>query len=35
MRTGEGKNFTIVLSAYLNALEERGVHCCTVNDYFG
>ena len=26
MRTGEGKTLTIVLSAYLNALEEKGVH---------
>ena len=33
MRTGEGKTLTIVLAAYLNALEERGVHIVTVNDY--
>jgi preprotein translocase subunit SecA len=33
MRTGEGKTLTIVLSAYLNALEEQGVHVVTVNDY--
>tara|TARA_B100001741_G_scaffold250980_1_gene212736 strand:+ start:2460 stop:5006 length:2547 start_codon:yes stop_codon:yes gene_type:complete len=33
MRTGEGKTLTIVLSAYLNALEEKGVHVVTVNDY--
>ena len=33
MRTGEGKTLTIVLSAYLNALEEKGVHIVTVNDY--
>ncbi len=33
MRTGEGKTLTIALSAYLNALEERGVHVVTVNDY--
>ena len=33
MRTGEGKTLTIVLAAYLNALEERGVHVVTVNDY--
>ena len=26
MRTGEGKTLTIALSAYLNALEEKGVH---------
>ncbi len=33
MRTGEGKTLTIVLAAYLNALEGRGVHVVTVNDY--
>ena len=33
MRTGEGKTLTIVLSAYLNALQEKGVHVVTVNDY--
>ena len=33
MRTGEGKTLTIALSAYLNALEEKGVHIVTVNDY--
>ncbi len=33
MRTGEGKTLTIVLSAYLNALYEKGVHIVTVNDY--
>ena len=33
MRTGEGKTLTIVLTAYLNALNERGVHIVTVNDY--
>ena len=33
MRTGEGKTLTIVLAAYLNALEEKGVHIVTVNDY--
>jgi len=33
MRTGEGKTLTIVLSAYLNALEDKGVHVVTVNDY--
>ena len=33
MRTGEGKTLTIVLAAYLNALEEKGVHVVTVNDY--
>ena len=33
MRTGEGKTLTIALSAFLNALEEKGVHVVTVNDY--
>ena len=33
MRTGEGKTLTIALSAYLNALTEKGVHIVTVNDY--
>ena len=33
MKTGEGKTLTIVLAAYLNALEESGVHIVTVNDY--
>ncbi len=33
MKTGEGKTLTIVLAAYLNALEKRGVHIVTVNDY--
>ena len=33
MRTGEGKTLTIVLAAYLNALEGKGVHVVTVNDY--
>tara|TARA_Y100000591_G_scaffold237333_2_gene208029 strand:- start:565 stop:3102 length:2538 start_codon:yes stop_codon:yes gene_type:complete len=33
MRTGEGKTLTIALSAYLNALEQKGVHVVTVNDY--
>jgi len=33
MKTGEGKTLTIVLSAYLNALEKKGVHIVTVNDY--
>ena len=33
MRTGEGKTLTIALSAYLNALNEKGVHIVTVNDY--
>ena len=33
MRTGEGKTITCVLPAYLNALEGKGVHVVTVNDY--
>ena len=33
MRTGEGKTLTIALTAYLNALYEKGVHIVTVNDY--
>ncbi len=33
MRTGEGKTLVATLSAYLNALPERGVHIVTVNDY--
>ena len=33
MRTGEGKTITIALAAYLNALEGKGVHVVTVNDY--
>jgi len=33
MKTGEGKTLTIALAAYLNALQERGVHIVTVNDY--
>jgi preprotein translocase subunit SecA len=33
MRTGEGKTLTIALTAYLNALESKGVHIVTVNDY--
>jgi len=33
MRTGEGKTLTIALAAYLNALNENGVHIVTVNDY--
>ncbi|MSP10511.1 MAG: preprotein translocase subunit SecA [Pelagibacteraceae bacterium] len=33
MRTGEGKTLTIVLAAYLNALNQKGVHIVTVNDY--
>ncbi len=33
MKTGEGKTLTIALAAYLNALEKKGVHVVTVNDY--
>ncbi|MDR3079025.1 MAG: preprotein translocase subunit SecA [Rickettsiales bacterium] len=33
MKTGEGKTFVAVFSAYLNALEGKGVHIVTVNDY--
>jgi len=33
MRTGEGKTLTSVLALYTNALEGKGVHLVTVNDY--
>ena len=33
MRTGEGKTLAATLSAYLNALEGKGVHIVTTNDY--
>ena len=33
MRTGEGKTLTSLLPAYLNALDGKGVHIVTVNDY--
>ena len=33
MKTGEGKTLVATLAAYLNALEEKGVHIVTVNDY--
>ena len=33
MKTGEGKTLSIALTAYLNALDEKGVHVVTVNDY--
>ena len=33
MRTGEGKTLVSTLPAYLNALEGKGVHIITVNDY--
>src|SRR5713101_8317810 len=33
MKTGEGKTLVAVLPLYLNALEGKGVHLVTVNDY--
>ena len=33
MKTGEGKTLTAVLPAYLNAIEGKGVHIVTVNEY--
>ncbi|MCJ7589678.1 MAG: preprotein translocase subunit SecA, partial [Candidatus Aminicenantes bacterium] len=33
MKTGEGKTLVATLPAYLNALEGKGVHIVTVNDY--
>lgn len=33
MKTGEGKTITSVLPVYLNALDGRGVHVVTVNEY--
>jgi len=33
MKTGEGKTLTATLSLYLNALENKGAHLVTVNDY--
>ncbi len=33
MKTGEGKTLTSTLAVYLNALEGKGVHIVTVNDY--
>ncbi|APT93088.1 preprotein translocase subunit SecA [Corynebacterium phocae] len=33
MATGEGKTLTALLPSYLNALEGKGVHIVTVNDY--
>ncbi|WP_116114127.1 preprotein translocase subunit SecA [Austwickia chelonae] len=33
MKTGEGKTLVATLPSYLNALEGRGVHVITVNDY--
>lgn len=33
MKTGEGKTLTCTLAVYLNALQGKGVHVVTVNDY--
>ncbi|MFO0954230.1 MAG: hypothetical protein U0835_24345 [Isosphaeraceae bacterium] len=33
METGEGKTLVATLPAYLNALQGKGVHVVTVNDY--
>lgn len=33
MKTGEGKTLTATMAVYLNALEEKGVHIVTVNEY--
>ena len=33
MKTGEGKTLVSTFPAYLNALEGKGVHIVTVNDY--
>jgi len=33
MKTGEGKTLVATLPVYLNALEDKGVHVITVNDY--
>ncbi|WP_027123722.1 preprotein translocase subunit SecA [Mycoplasmoides pirum] len=33
MMTGEGKTLTLFLAAYVNALEKKGVHIVTVNEY--
>ncbi len=33
MKTGEGKTLAATLPVYLNALEDKGVHVITVNDY--
>lgn len=33
MRTGEGKTLTAISAIYLNALQKRGVHVVTVNEY--
>ena len=33
MKTGEGKTLVATAAVYLNALEGKGVHVVTVNDY--
>ena len=33
MKTGEGKTLVATLPVYLNALQGKGVHVVTVNDY--
>ena len=33
MRTGEGKTLVATLPAYLNAINDKGVHVVTVNEY--
>ena len=33
MKTGEGKTLVAAMPVYLNALEGKGVHVVTVNDY--
>ena len=33
MKTGEGKTLVATLPSYLNALDGKGVHVVTVNDY--
>jgi len=33
MRTGEGKTLTLLLVSFVNALEKKGVHIVTVNEY--
>ena len=35
MKTGEGKTLVATLAVVLNALDGRGVHVVTVNDYYG
>ena len=35
MKTGEGKTLVATLAVYLNALDGRGAHVITINDYIG